>query len=139
MSIRPCEQLIQGRKGPCRDHVGARRRRHLNALHHQRGRPLQPHFPPCFPEEGRFPRIRFDQGDQEIRAQGRNDEAGKSATASQVGERLGIRRDQGNHLGGIDHVALPRPLQGIASDKVDGLLPSIQGLDQNLQAPECFT
>jgi hypothetical protein len=99
MAVGPNEQLAERRQGPGRHDVGLCRRYRFDASNDDPGRLFQPHAPASFSQERGLAGIDLDQGHIEIRAQGGQDQPGKSATAAQVDEAFGLGRNQGRELG----------------------------------------
>ena len=69
----------------------------------------------------------------------RQDQAGKSGAAANVGDRLRPSGDQLEQLGRIKKMAAPDVIETVRSHQVDGAVPLDQQRDIGFQPCLCFT
>ena len=101
-------------------------RHRLDASDHDPGRSFQIHPPGGFPQERRFPSVRFDQDDVDVGPHCRQDQSRETAPLPRSAS-LWPGEGSGGKLGRSPrHGGSRRPLPGPA-DQVDGLLPAAQG------------
>jgi len=139
MPIRPNEQLAKRREGSGRHDIGFYRWRLFNPADDNPRRLLERHASSGFPQEGSLAGIDLYQGHVEVGSQGRQHQAGKSATAAQIGQRRGFGWDQGCKLRRIQDMPGPDILDRCPANEVDGFLPAQQGADQGFELIACFT
>jgi hypothetical protein len=137
--IGPTEQLAERRQGPGGDHIGWGRGHGFNAADYDFWLLFQRHAAGGLAQEGRFPGVRLDQRDVEVRAQRRHDQPGKTSATAQIRQGFRPVRDQPLELGGIQDMATPYVLHRGPADQIDGLLPALQSTDQRFEPTPCFT
>src|SRR5476651_2314923 len=103
--IGPTEQLAERRQGPGGDHIGWGRGHGFNAADYDFWLLFQRHAAGGLAQEGRFPGVRLDQRDVEVRAQRRHDQPGKTSATAQIRQGFRPVRDQPLELGGIQDMA----------------------------------
>ena len=89
-------------------------------------------------QEGAFLGGGFVQGHGEVRPHRRQHQPRKAGAGAQVGQGVGLFRDQGGKLGGIPHVPLPEVGQGASGHQIVPFAPVRQQFGIRLQLRQCF-
>lgn len=101
VAVRPGQQLCQRCQRTRRDDFRLDGLGDLNALDQEPRWLLQTHLAAGLTEKGRFPGIGFDESNFEVWTHCGDHQPRKTTSASEVGQRPGLSRDQTNDLGGV--------------------------------------
>ena len=99
---------------------------------------LQTDSPGRLRQEGAFPGVRLDQ--MNLRdAKERQNQPRKAGAAADVSERRHGRGQEGDKLGGIQHMATPEIGQAVRANEVDLVLPLYEKVRIVPKSRQCFT